>query len=152
MQNNDIYEWISTIPPQSVEQLAERWRRCESRLGPDGEIRLNCAVRRITDGAYVGKFDAIISSEKIATNIGYFFIPKYWGEGYASESVQAISKHLIDHGIKELRAMVTVGNTASCRVLEKAGYRKTRIVSANDTIRGIKFDEVEYILKATLNS
>ena len=57
MQNESIYLWISSIPPRSVDQLKDRWKQCESRLSPDGsEAWLNWAVRRTSDGAFVGKF------------------------------------------------------------------------------------------------
>ena len=42
-------------------------------------------------------------------------------------------------------ATVTLGNEASCRVLEKSEFTRTRIIPQNDTIRGVKHDDVEYI-------
>ena len=78
MQNEIIYQWISSIPPRSVDQLKDWWKQRESRLSPDGsEAWLNWAVRRISDGAYVGKLDADVNHEKVVTNIGYIFFPNY---------------------------------------------------------------------------
>jgi RimJ/RimL family protein N-acetyltransferase len=39
---------------------------------------------------------------------------------------------------------VTLGNDASARVSTKAGFVKTRVIRDNDTIRGVKYDDVEY--------
>ena len=49
-------------------------------------------------------------------------------------------------------ATVTLGNEASYRVLEKSGFIRTRIIPENDTIRGVKHDEVEYLWQASTSS
>ena len=145
MQDPAIYEWISGKPPESLELLTAKWTERESRLGPNGEAWLNWAARRISDGAYVGKLDAVVNSENVATNVGYLFFPKYWGQGYASEAVSAVTDHFAANGVSKMRATVTLGNVASYRVVEKAGFFKNRVIPENDTIRGVKYDDVEYI-------
>jgi [ribosomal protein S5]-alanine N-acetyltransferase len=54
--------------------------------------------------------------------LGYRFIQKYWGKGYATEAAKA----MIDYGfnamgIKEIYAITDIDNTASRHVLEKCG-------------------------------
>jgi len=118
----------------------------ESRLSPQGdEAWLNWVVRRVDDGAYIGKLDAVVDANNVATNVGYFFFPMYWGKGYATEAVKALADHLESSGVLKQIATVTLGNTPSYRVLEKAGFGKTRIIPDNDLIRGEKYDDVEYI-------
>ena len=124
----------------------ERWERLESRLAPTGDKAwLNWAVRQGCDGAYVGKMDAEVDAASIATNLGYLLFPAFWGRGYATEAVSAIVEHFRQHGIARLRATVTSGNTASTRVLEKSGFVRTRIITENDVIRGVKHDDIEYV-------
>ena len=146
MQHPAIYEWISMSPPVSAEWLEERWARVEHRalVGQD-VIDLGWAVQRVEDGAWIGKLDAEVLSHGVATNVGYFFFPPFWGRGYASEAVTALSEHLARHGVVEQRATVTLGNDASGRVLERAGFARTRVLPGNDTLRGVVVDDVEYV-------
>ena len=139
MQDQRIYEWISSLPPKDLNKLSKVWADRESRVSPDGqEAWLNWVVSRSSDGACVGKLDVSVNAEFVATNVGYFFFPEHWGQGYATESVSALTKHLASHGVKKMIATVTKGNAASNRVLEKSGYKQTRIIADNDEIRGVK--------------
>ena len=142
-----LYRWISALPPASLEGLQQRWAASESR-GPNaaGQFDLNWAVRRSSDGRYIGKFDAEVSNQ-IATNVGYIVGLPFWGQGYATEAVQAVAAHLEQQGVIEQRAFVTLGNTASERVLTKAGFVRTRVIPDNDTIRGEKHADVELVRK-----
>ncbi|WP_370937181.1 GNAT family N-acetyltransferase [Amycolatopsis sp. cg13] len=59
--------------------------------------------------------------------VGYLLARAAWGAGLATELTQALRQWHEDHpepGLApELRAYVLPGNAASCRVLEKAGFR-----------------------------
>jgi len=146
LQPESIYLWISASRPADLDRLRAQWKQKESRLSPTGkEAWLNWAVRRIDDGKYVGKCDAEIDCTNEATNVGYLFFPEFWGLGYATESVIALAEHFERSGVTKQRATVTNGNLASSRVLEKAGFRRNRILPNNDIIRGIKHDDIEYI-------
>lgn len=150
MQNMAIYEWISSQPPKSIDQLQASWQKKESRLSPDAkEAWLNWAVRRRSDGAYLGKIDAEVNTESIATNIGYIFFPEYWGNGFATEAVSVVINHFSENNILKIFATVTAGNKASYQVLEKSCFVKTRVTPDSETIRGVKFDEVEYVWSKT---
>ncbi len=149
LQHPDVYRYIASTPPESVEALAARWERLASRLAPDGSAAwLNWAVRRTADGALVGRVEAEVDDHGVALNVGYVFLPAHWGHGYASEAVAAVAEHLVARGVTRLVATVTVGNDASCRVLERAGFARTRILPGNDTIRGELVDDIEYVREA----
>lgn len=141
-----IYEWISSKAPPSLEALESSWKKRETRLSPEQTTAwLNWAIKRSDDGTYVGRLDADINCENIATNIGYVFFPNAWGQGYATESVQAVCTHLEMNDIKRIFATVTKGNLASYRVLEKSGFLVHREIPHGDTIRGVTYDEIEYL-------
>lgn len=57
-------------------------------------------------------------------DLGYRLIPKYWGKGIASEvSLQWVNYAFNQLDIQNLYAMADSNNIASCRVLEKTGFR-----------------------------
>ncbi len=56
--------------------------------------------------------------------LGYRFMPKYWGQGYATEAAKAILEYGFNEmKLKEIYAMTDVKHKASQRVLEKCGMR-----------------------------
>jgi ribosomal-protein-alanine N-acetyltransferase len=146
LQNDALYEWISMNKPRSVESLREDWRRLGTRMSPDGKRAWpNWAVLCRASGALIGEVDAEVNADRVAVNFGYYFFENYWGRGFATEAVQVAADHLLTLGVHRLVATVTVGNLASTRVLEKAQFTFTRILPANDTVRGVLVDDAEYI-------
>jgi RimJ/RimL family protein N-acetyltransferase len=149
MQDASLYQWISMEQPLSLERLRQHWRSIANPMSPDGQFAWpTWAVRRKNDGAYIGRVDAAIDATLEAVNIGYYFFPPFWGQGYATEAVVAATQHLVDHGVHRLVATVTVGNAASARVLHKAGYAFSRTLENHDTIRGVLCDDWEYVKTA----
>ena len=58
-------------------------------------------------------------------DIGYRFIPEYWGKGYATESSIAARDYFFEHFIGEkLCGIAELGNIASCKVLQKIGLER----------------------------
>ncbi len=145
LQDPELYAWISTPPPASLDALTQRWRRHESRLSPRGdEAWLNWIVRE-RGGAAIGKCDVVVDDQNVATNVGYILLRPFWNRGYTTEAVQLVAGHLESLSVGPLRALVTSGNVASARVLEKAGFVRTRVLPANDTIRGVPHDDIEFV-------
>ena len=57
-------------------------------------------------------------------DLGYRFLPKYWGRGYATEVARAsLNYGFNDLNLKEIFAMADTRNQASRKVLEKVGFR-----------------------------
>jgi [ribosomal protein S5]-alanine N-acetyltransferase len=57
-------------------------------------------------------------------DLGYRFIRKYWGKGYAFETALASIKHaFITMQLKEIYAMADIKNLASNKVLQKSGLK-----------------------------
>jgi ribosomal-protein-alanine N-acetyltransferase len=61
--------------------------------------------------------------ERVSAEIGYWLGESYWGRGIATDALIAVTAHAIArHGLTRVYALPFAWNTASCRVLEKAGY------------------------------
>lgn len=148
LQDETLYQWISMHKPDSLQWLREHWRSIESRLAPDQQtVWPTWALRRKSDGVYLGRVDAEITPV-LHTSVGYYLFAAHWGQGFATEAVRAVTRHFLSQGVGRLVATVTVGNTASERVLQKAGYTFTRVLVGNDIIRGEPMDDAEYVLSA----
>ncbi len=62
-------------------------------------------------------------------DIGYAFLPQYWSQGYASESVSAVLAYARNTlGIRRILGITTPDNASSIRVLEKAGFTFGRMI------------------------
>lgn len=85
-----------------------------------GYGRWACALR--ASGAVIGFAGLKYLEATQEVDIGYRFLPAYWGQGLASEACQAV----FDYGRRELAvgritALVDPANVASVKILEKLG-------------------------------
>ncbi len=77
------------------------------------------------DGAAVGSigFSLGHNVKRVSAELGYWVAQPHWERGIATESVRAVTAFAIaEHGLTRVFALPFAGNTASCRVLEKAGF------------------------------
>ena len=85
-------------------------------------------VARNSDGAAVGTCGLLKRDNLPDVDIGYAFLPEFWGLGYAIEAAEATMRHGAGKfGLKRIIAVVSQGNNASIRVLEKLGMRHERM-------------------------
>ena len=83
---------------------------------------------RKSDGGAVGMCGLLKRDNLPDVDLGYALLPEHWGVGYAFEATEAIMRHGAGKfGLKRLIAVVSQGNTASIRVLEKLGMRHERM-------------------------
>ena len=68
-------------------------------------------------------FVPLADVERVSAEIGYWLGQPFWGRGIATEALVAVTAHAIAaHHLTRVFALPFARNTASCRVLEKAGY------------------------------
>ncbi len=61
--------------------------------------------------------------------VGFMFLPSFHGNGYGTESLQALIDYSTKHfGLEGFTAVVTEGNVGSEKVLTKSGFTLHRIV------------------------
>lgn len=77
------------------------------------------------DGAAAGGIGFMLQQDvdRMSAEIGYWLGEPFWGRGIVTEALVAVTSHAIaQHGLTRLFALPFAANTASCRVLGKAGY------------------------------
>jgi len=83
---------------------------------------------RNSDGAAVGTCGLLRRDNLPDVDIGYAFLPEFWGLGYAIEAAEATMRHgAKEFGLRRVIAVVSQGNDPSIRVLEKLGMRHERM-------------------------
>jgi len=61
--------------------------------------------------------------ERVSAEIGYWLGQSHWGRGLATAAVRAVTEYAFEtFGLTRIFAVPFAANTASIRVLEKAGY------------------------------
>lgn len=72
-------------------------------------------------------------------DIGFAFVPEYWGRGYAYESASAVmayGRNVL--GLDRIVAITSVDNDRSVRLLEKLGMRFEGLVKLSDDSKEVK--------------
>lgn len=82
--------------------------------------------------------------------LGYYIAEEYWGKGITTEAVKQACEYVFDRSdIIRIYAEPFAYNTASCRVLEKAGFQYEGTLRSNAVKNGRVIDMKMYsLLKA----
>lgn len=121
-QDEDVIKYAFDKP--SVEQIRTRF---ESRL-PGwkwGSEHWLCLVIVCKATQQCVGVTGLCLSEESSTDVevGYLLLPEYHGKGFGTESLLALVQYAKrEFPISKFSAIVTDGNVASCKVLEKVGF------------------------------
>ncbi len=77
------------------------------------------------DDLPVGSIGAVLGEdvERCSAEVGYWLGERYWGRGIATRALVGFTGYAFaTYEVERLFAVPLAANTASCRVLEKAGY------------------------------
>lgn len=81
-------------------------------------------------------------------NVGYTIRYDYWGNGYASEALKAVTDHLLnERGYYLVECSCNELNKQSSRVMEKAGFKKDGYISNRRLNKDGTYSGVEYYSK-----
>jgi RimJ/RimL family protein N-acetyltransferase len=87
------------------------------------------------------------SQEHEQGEVGYVFNPAFRGRGYATEAVGALLRLGFEGiGLHRIAGRLDGRNTASARVLERAGLRREAHLVENEFVKGEWTDEVIYAI------
>ncbi|MCR5785008.1 MAG: GNAT family N-acetyltransferase, partial [Eubacterium sp.] len=89
----------------------------------------------------IGAYD--YNENENSIEIGYSIFKEFWGKGIATQALNVVCDYLLNHeNISILKAWSAAENTASKKVLENAGFLKTKIKESAINVNGEGFDQV----------
>src|SRR6187455_941770 len=87
----------------------------------------------LKDGTFIGMCGLLKRDNLPDPDIGYAFLPPFWGQGYAYEAAAGTFQQCAGKfGLKRVLGVVSVGNTGSIRVLEKLGMTFERMFTMRE--------------------
>lgn len=79
-------------------------------------------------------------------DVGFAFLEKHWGQGYAYESAAAVMRYAKETlGIKRVLAITTPDNAASGKLLNKIGLRFDRLIKLTPDASEVKLFTTDHI-------
>lgn len=129
--------------PPSIEEIQAKFQARLNHWTKDVSSWLCLVVINKANNLPVG-ITGFLYEDDIA-QVGYLFLPQYYGNQYATESLNALLKWAIsEHSIHQFKAVVTEGNAASKRVLVKCGFKLINIVPEAFEINGKNYSDFVY--------
>lgn len=112
------------MPPFDEDELRALWRERIPELRAHG-VLFPYVIEDTTDGSILGgvtlrHFDPM----RAVIEVGYWLFAEARGRGLATRAVRAVAREAFAGGIWRIEANVRVGNEASERVLERAGFAR----------------------------
>ena len=90
-------------------------------------------VERKEDQSPIGICGFVKRDSLEDVDIGFAFLPQYWGKGYAYEAASATLAYGLDTlGLNRIVAITTQDNHASAKLLEKIGLKFERLVQLSN--------------------
>ena len=114
-------------------------------LASDPDQNLAFAIE--ADGKLIGSISATrcANIHFRTAELGYYLGESYWGKGFATEAVRQICDYIYRNtDIIRIFAEPFAYNTASCRVLEKAGFQLEGLLRSNAVKNGRILDMKMY--------
>ncbi len=85
-----------------------------------------CAVELKKSGEFVGQCGMLpqVVDEQEELEIGYHFLPRYWGNGYATEAAQTCKDFAFSHNLAEtIVSIIHINNVPSQKVALRNGMK-----------------------------
>lgn len=144
----EVHRYLYTEPRTRAEvRLMVQERMLNSALTADGQA-LSLVAELADTGELAG--DCVLfwrSQEHQQGEVGYVFNPAWHGRGLATETVAALfTLGFNGLGLHRIAAQADARNTASTRVMERAGMRREAHLVQNEYVKGEWTDEVIYAI------
>ena len=112
------------MPPFDEDELRTLWRERIPELRARG-VLFPYVIEDTSEGSILGgvtlrHFDPM----RGVIEVGYWLFPEARGRGLATRAVRAVAREAFGSGLWRIEAHVRIGNNASERVLERAGFTR----------------------------
>jgi RimJ/RimL family protein N-acetyltransferase len=122
----EVHRYVGNNPVQSLEQIQMvigfiRQQYVDNGIGRWAVVEKH--TNQFVGWAGLKLFTEPVNGQSNFHELGYRFMKKHWGKGYATEAAKAS----VDYGfnklkLKEIFAMTDVNNSVSKKVLQKTGF------------------------------
>jgi RimJ/RimL family protein N-acetyltransferase len=138
--------WDTPYPLTSAMAFVEGLREAD----PDAEGWFQYAVERRADGVLLGDVGVKRHDERRQAELGFTLAAAHQGQGYASEAVRCLVRHLFEaEGLHRVHAVIDARNDRSAALLERLGFRREGVFRQAGWWKGEWTDDAYYALLAT---
>ena len=144
--DKDTVDRLLLIPFPYTAEDAESWVRARVDATRTQSLESHFAVRR-PDDLLVGGVGLMLNSPRAAhrAEIGYWLAQDYRNRGLIAIAVEAVAQYGFERlNLTRIEAMAFVGNPASQRVLEKAGFTREGVLRGYHRKHGLPIDVSMY--------
>jgi RimJ/RimL family protein N-acetyltransferase len=128
--DDEIALWLDLIPQPYTERDAHAWIAQAAALWRD-QTSATFAVTRAADGDVLGGVGLrVVDADHAVAEVGYWTRSEARGRGITTRAVRLISRWAFELGCERLQLKADVRNPASCRVAERAGFRREGVQRA----------------------
>ena len=137
-----ILQYLDRDPIHSTAEAALFIRHINDSV--DRNEGINWGISLKDDPALIGTIGFWrLQKEHFRAEIGYLLHPDHWGKGLVSEAIDAVMDYGWNvMGLHSVEANVNPGNSASIRVLQKAGFVQEAYFRQNYFFRGRFIDSL----------
>ncbi|NVK08933.1 GNAT family N-acetyltransferase [Tenacibaculum sp.] len=121
LESNPKVLQYATGEPKNLEESKEDLKQLIARYTNKKNDFWIYAIERKSDNEFVGTV-ALVKDEEGNDEIGYRFIERYWGNGFATELCEGLIQYCKSVGMKKLIGCVVDENIASAKILERFNF------------------------------
>lgn len=132
--NPNVHCYLGNNPVTTIKQSRDYIAIVREQYRTNGTGRMAVVLKET--GAFIGwaglKLESNINGHNLYYDVGYRFIERYWGKGYATEAAQ----FFVNYGFKILKldkinASALKANAASYKALQNAGLTFVEVYDYN---------------------
>jgi [ribosomal protein S5]-alanine N-acetyltransferase len=137
---------VTSVPAPFTKGAGERWLERQDARSRSG-LGVSLAIAQPPGDEAVGTV-VLMHRGRGVYGLGYWLLPNARGRGLASRAVGLVVEWaLAQPGVRELEALVEPWNEESARVVERAGFSRDRLLSAEISVGGREADVIRYVLR-----